>query len=92
MADVCHKPVAPGVVARENFVGSQTKKDRWERNQGVKDAFKVVNADKISNCHVLIVDDIVTTGATITACANSMEQVEGVKISVASIAFVSPGI
>lgn len=92
MADVCHKPVVPGVMVRQNFVGSQTKKDRWERNQGVKDAFRVVNADKISNCHVLIVDDIVTTGATITACANSMEQVEGVKISVASIAFVSPGI
>ena len=39
------------------------------------------------NKHVLLVDDVITTGATIEAATNTLLQIEGVKISIASIAF-----
>ncbi|MBM6993993.1 MAG: ComF family protein [Prevotella sp.] len=80
--------VQPDVLARREYHGSQTTRGRWERNANVEHAFSLLHGDKIRNSHVLLVDDIVTTGATLCACAKLLEQVEGVKISVASVGFV----
>ncbi len=66
---------------------SQTKKSRAERIANVKEVFKLNNPDSLKNKHVLLVDDVITTGATIEACVNVLAQVEGIKISVASIAY-----
>jgi predicted amidophosphoribosyltransferase len=56
----------------------------------VENAFSLINGDKIRNSHILLVDDIVTTGATVSACARQLEQADGVRISVAAIGFVDP--
>lgn len=85
MAEVCGKPVLVDVLERRAYHGSQTQKGRWERNENVKDAFKLVCGDKISDAHVLIVDDVVTTGATVCACARQLEQAGEVRVSVAVI-------
>lgn len=90
MAEICHKPVVNDVLMRTEYHGSQTTRGRWERNDSVEHAFALLNGDKIKNTHVLLVDDIVTTGATICACAGLLESVEGVKISVASVGFADP--
>ncbi len=82
--------VLTDVVSRQNYRGSQTTRGRWERNENVENAFVLRNGDKIRNSHVLLVDDVVTTGATICACAKELEQVDGVKISVAAVAFAGP--
>lgn len=66
---------------------SQTKKSREERVANVKEVFMLNNPESLKNKHVLLVDDVITTGATIEACVNVLAQVEGVKISVASIAY-----
>ena len=66
---------------------SQTHKKRYERWQNVKEIFDLTNSDLFTNKHVLLVDDIITTGSTIESCMNVLSEVEGIRMSVASIAF-----
>lgn len=80
-------PVAKHVLRRRKYRESQTMKDRWERNENVDDAFQLVCAGRIAHRHLLLVDDVVTTGATICACAKALAEAEGVKMSVLSLAF-----
>lgn len=88
MAEATRLRVETDILFREEYRGSQTTRGRWERNANVEHAFALRNGDKIRNCHILLVDDIVTTGATLCACAQVLEQVEGVRISLASVGFV----
>lgn len=66
---------------------SQTKKTREERIKNVKEVFAITNRKALENKHILLVDDVITTGATIESCAQTLLQVEGVTVSVASIAY-----
>ena len=51
-------------------------------------AFKVRRADKIKGRHILLVDDVLTTGATLEACGTILLKAEGSLVSVATLAFV----
>lgn len=65
---------------------SQTKINRFDRYSNVAEIFGVANGDELKNKHVLLVDDVVTTGATAEACMQTILSVEGVRVSFASIA------
>lgn len=78
------------IVKRTIFKESQTQKDVIDRKENVKDAFSIINTKDITNQHVLLVDDIVTTGATTIACSQQLMKAEGVKISIVSLGFVKP--
>ena len=81
--------IAKGVseIKRNAFSGSQTSKGRWERNENVENVFELIDGDSIRGKHLLIIDDVVTTGATIIACAKEMSKAEGVRFSVLSLGF-----
>lgn len=66
---------------------TQTKKSRFARWENVKEIFSVTDPAKLEGRHLLLVDDVVTTGATIESCANVLLALPGVKLSIASIAF-----
>ena len=65
---------------------TQTKKSRFARWKNVEEVFKVILPEKIKGKHILLVDDVITTGATLEACANKILEVPGTKVSVATIA------
>jgi ComF family protein len=66
---------------------SQTKKSRYERWKNVESVFKIKDETLFKNRHILLVDDVITTGATIISCAQTLKQIKGVKVSVASLAY-----
>lgn len=68
---------------------TQTRKSRFARYENVKEIFKVVRPSELENKHLLLIDDVITTGSTIEGCASVLLQVPGVRISVASIAYAS---
>lgn len=86
VSEVTGLPIANLVIRRTKFVGSQTKRGRWERNENVEHVFELVDED-ISDQHLLLIDDVVTTGATVIACAKEMQKASNVKISVLALGF-----
>ena len=79
--------VADGIVRRTAFAGSQTHRHAWERTQNVETVFSLIAPQKAEHRHVLIVDDVVTTGATVASCARQLCQADGVRISILSLCF-----
>ena len=72
---------------RKTETETQTKKKKYERWENVEGIFELTDEAALVNKHVLIVDDVITTGATLEAAWNCLKEVEGIKISVASLAF-----
>ncbi|MDP4281020.1 MAG: ComF family protein [Bacteroidota bacterium] len=79
-------PVDSYALIRTKNTGTQTKKSRFSRWENVAEMFYVPDPSRIAGKHVLLVDDVITTGATLEACARAMLKFPGVKVSVASIA------
>jgi ComF family protein len=88
MSEVMNKPFETNLITRTKRTGTQTKKSRYERWQNVKDTFHIPEPDFFCHKHVLLIDDVITTGATIEACAEALLNVEGTRISIASLACV----
>jgi len=78
-------PVLMGNVNRKRFTETQTKKHRTERWENVADSFIIKDKELMVGKSVLLVDDVITTGATLEACCQSMLEVDQVKISLAAI-------
>lgn len=88
---ICHEtglPMVTDVVKRLHFSESQTHLDRWARLKNVEQQFKAVDAESLSGKHVLIVDDVTTTGATIIACATALNpKANNIRFSVLTLGF-----
>jgi ComF family protein len=72
---------------RNNYRGSQTKRNRIKRWENVKGSFEVAEPGSLYGKHILLVDDVITTGATLEACASEILKVEKTKISIATLAY-----
>ncbi len=86
IASVMNKSIDSKSVIRIIYTETQTKKNKDERWENVKNIFVVKKPENLKNKHILIVDDVITTGATIESMSNQMSKIQGIKISVASIA------
>lgn len=82
-------PLNTTLLKRTEHTASQTRKSRWERWENVEDTFEIASGDTLKNQCMILVDDVITTGATIEACCQTLQQIEGVKINVLSIAFAT---
>ena len=74
-------------IVRTNISSTQTKKSRFERWTNVEGIFSISDPEKLKGFHILLVDDVVTTGSTIEACTIELLKIEGVKVSVIALAF-----
>ena len=89
LVSVMHAELEDRCLYRKVDTKTQTRKSRYKRWENVENIFAVRNPEKIRGRHVLLVDDVITTGATLEACAQALLKVPGVKVSAASIAFAS---
>jgi len=83
---IFNKPIESKAVVRTVFTETQTHNNRIERWQNMDGAFAVKNTEAIKNKHVLLVDDIVTTGSTLDACGNIILESGCSALSIATVA------
>lgn len=75
-----------GLLERPERTSSQTNKSRIDRWTNVEGIFRVKQPGLISNKHILLADDVVTTGSTLEACASAILTIDGTKVSIATLA------
>lgn len=86
MAEVLQIPCKSKLIQRAVYTSSQTKKSRFNRWENVSSVFVVPEPDSVNYKNILIVDDVVTTGATLEACAQKLLESTNSKVSIATLA------
>lgn len=77
----------PQNLVRHKATKTLVRLNAHQRTAQIKDAFSVVDSSVFAGKHLLLVDDVVTTGTTLSGAANCLLQIKGVRVSVATIAF-----
>lgn len=80
-------PYLENILIRVSSTKTQTKKMRLERWKNVQELFHVQNNAALENKHILLIDDVITTGATLEACYDALSQTKNLKISIACMAY-----
>lgn len=81
--------VIKDAIVRTKPTMTQTKKTAKERFENMQGVFKAKNSDELTGKHILLVDDVMTTSATLTACADALKEVENIKFSFLTMALSS---
>jgi ComF family protein len=86
MSEAMQKEISTGNLIRARFTQTQTRKTRFERWQNVEGIFEILNPEKIDGKHILLVDDVVTTGSTLEAGVYTLLNSGAGKVSIATLA------
>lgn len=87
ISDVTGLPVCTRAVIRQEFQQSQTMLNRQERRKNVEKAFLLLHPEMLANRHVLLIDDVCTTGATLISLGSAIQHIEGIKISILTLGY-----
>ena len=82
-------PQSTGILTRQHATATQTKKSRADRWLNVSGNFQVLSPSAFESKHILLVDDVLTTGATLEAACMVLKQIPGCRISIATPAIAS---
>jgi len=86
IAAVFSKPIDTKTLTRTKETSTQTRKSVFERYENTIDTFEVVDKNAFRNKHILLVDDVLTTGSTIEAAILALNKCEGIRVSVFTLA------
>ena len=89
ISNVLEIPLKNDLLNRVKFSETQTKKSKYKRWENVKDIFEIVKPEELQNKHILLIDDVITTGATIEAAGRCLMRSANVRVSVAAMAFTA---
>ncbi len=88
LSETMGKEYRTNILLRHVYTQTQTKKTLEERRKNVNSAFKIEKEELIKGKHILLVDDVVTTGSTLVACTNELLKIKDVTVSVFAVAYV----
>jgi ComF family protein len=86
LSESLQKPLDNKSLVRTNSSTTQTKKGRYDRWTNVEGIFRATLPERLTNRHILLVDDVVTTGATLEACASVILSLNNTRVSIATLA------
>lgn len=92
IAEVMNLPCESQSLQRATHTKSQTKKGKYARYENMREVFEVADPAKFYGKHVLLVDDVVTTGATLESCAHLLLENGAAGVSIACIAYAEKGL
>lgn len=87
ISEAINVPVHKSLLIRKKITETQTRKSRFNRYENMLSVFEVLEPKALQHAHILLVDDVITTGATLEACGNALIGAGIKKLSIASIAF-----
>ena len=87
LSSILSIPVSTANLVRLENTETQTKKSRYARYENLINAFHILDTSEFINKHVMLIDDVMTTGATLEACSILLQKIEGVEISICTIAY-----
>ncbi len=89
MAETLQIPVLTNSIIRTHHTETQTKKGRVDRWLNMENKFEIADEDLLKNKHLLLVDDVVTTGSTLEACGIALLKAANSKLSIATLCYSS---
>ena len=89
LSEAANIPIVKNVLIREKYNVSQTRKNRFDRWTNVDGIFKLTDTNLLVNKHVLVIDDLLTTGSTLEVCCTPLMDVQGIKISIVTVGYTS---
>ena len=85
IGDITNIKVRNDIIERSRYTASQTTLAHKDRASNVANAFSLLRPEEIEGKHLLLIDDIITTGATIAACGQALAEAKDVRISVMTV-------
>ena len=82
ISEITGIPIDTTHVVRVVNTPKQALQEGEERKKNVANAFEVINPRELANKHIMVVDDLITTGETMKACLKAMHSIRGVKFTV----------
>jgi len=86
LSEILQKPQDTSTLIRVRENSTQTKKTVFERYENTEGVFELTDTSILSGKHILLVDDVLTTGSTLEACIQALLKTEGIKVSVFTLA------
>lgn len=88
IAEHMHRDINTTALKRHRYTHKQSQQAAYSREQNVDGAFSIRHPEQLEGRHILLVDDVITTGATLSSCCDALSTVKGLRISIASLSIV----